>query len=488
MEIKLPTPSDKQKLFMSDTHLHIAFGGARGGGKSFALREKAVILACTYAGIKIGIFRKTYPELYANHIKPFKKLLSIGTKGNPIKYNEAKKVITFPNGSEITFEYCNTESDTGRLQGQEFDVIMLDEATLFSRNQLDEIRATLRGVNQFPKHYYYTCNPNGQSLGYIKRLFIDRNFEEGENPDDYTFIQSLLTDNKALMLSDPHYYERLNALPEKLRQAWLFGRWDVFEGMYFEEFRAKPDEVMCEADGISVEDALKEHRWTHVIEPFPIPRSWKFYRSYDWGYGKPFSVCWWAQSEDDTLYQVAEWYGCTRTPNEGVKLTNKEQADGIQKLEAELPVLAGRKIVRGVADPSIWDGSHDTYGVSCAEEMDKHRIFFDKANNERVAGWMQLRERLKFDEHGYAKIYFFNTCKASVRTIPLQMYDEHKPEDLDSSLEDHACDSIRYMCMDRIIPPRDIKPIKLPISDPLNQFTSDGENGMFEKYNNLRRS
>ena len=487
MQISLPPPSEKQKLFLKDKHLHIAFGGARGGGKSFALRYKAIVLATTYSGIRVGIFRKTYPELYANHIKPFKKLLCIGQRGNPIRYNDSKKTITFPNGSEITFEYCNTDADTGRLQGQEFDVIMFDEATLFSMHQIDEIRATLRGVNGYPKHYYYTCNPNGMSLSYIKRLFIDRRFEESENPDDYVFIQSLLTDNKALMESDKNYLHRLETLPEKLKQAWLYGRWDVFEGQYFEEFRDKPDAIECEAHGISTEEALEYGRWTHVVEPFAIPSSWKIYRSYDWGYGKPFSVCWWAQSEDDTLYQIAEWYGCTKTPNEGIKLTNKEQADGIQKIEAELPILKGRKVSRGVADPSIWDGSHDTYGVSCAEEMDKHRIYFEKANNERVAGWMQFRERMKFDEEGYAKIYFFSNCKNSIRTIPLQIYDEHKPEDLDTSLEDHACDSIRYMCMDRPIPPRDIKKKTVPISDPLNQFV-DLDKTQFSKYNGIRRT
>lgn len=467
MEIILPAPSEKQKLFMSDTHKHVAFGGSRGGGKSFAIREKAVVLCFKYPGIICMIVRKTYPELIANHVRPLKKLLRVGAKDSPVKYNSSEKEMRFNNGSMILFRYCDSEKDVDRYQGTEVDVLFFDEATQLTQDQMEKINACVRGVNDYPHRTYYTCNPGGQGMGYIKRLFIDRKFNFGEYPEDYSFIQSLLTDNKALMEQDPDYKRRLEALPEKLKQAWLFGRWDVFEGAFFDEFRIEPDRIKCEEAGITEEQALAEHRWTHVIEPFEIPKSWKVFRSYDWGYGKPFDCSWWALSEDDTLYQILQLYGCTETPNEGVHWSNKQQFSKIAEIEREHRWTKGKRI-QGVADPSIWDGSH---GISAAYEADKRGLWFEKGVNDRIPGWMQVRERLKFDKNGYAKIYFFNTCKHAIRTIPLMMFDEHKPEDLDTTLEDHFCDSMRYMCMSRPIPPRLDTDDKKPMIDPLNQFS-----------------
>lgn len=470
MRINLPTPSPKQKLFLTDTHKHVAFGGARGGGKSFAVRLKAVILGLKHKGIRICIIRRTYPELIENHIKPLKDLLKCGAKNSVAKYNDSRKEMKFSNGSEILFRYCNAEKDLDNFQGVEFDVVFFDEATQLKQEWITKICACVRGANSFPKRSYYTMNPGGASHGYFKRLFIDRAFEEREHPDDYSFIQSLVTDNKVLMQQNPDYIKQLEALPPKLRQAWLEGRWDVFEGAFFEEFRQTPEPQSCYDVGISTEQAQMEHRWTHVIEPFDIPPTWKIYRSYDWGYGKPFSCGWWAMDYDGCAYRILELYGCTGTPNEGVKWSNKEQFDKIAEIEREHPFLKGKRI-QGVADPSIWDGSR---GISVAEEAEKHQLWFDKGVNDRIAGWMQVHERLRFDENGKAMMYFFNTCKDSIRTIPLMMFDEHKPEDLDSDLEDHACDEIRYFCMMRPIAPRKIKEIKKPMHDPLDQYAEKG--------------
>ena len=466
MEIVLDRPNKKQEMFLKDRHKHVAFGGARGGGKSWGIRTKAILLCEKHAGITAMIVRKTYPELIANHVKPLKGILMVGTPKAAAYYNESQKEMRFPNGSQILFRYCDTDKDLDRYQGTEVDVLFIDEATQFSEYQLKVLVACVRGVNSFPKRIYYTCNPSGQGMGYIKRLFIDRKFKAGEDPEDYSFIQSLVTDNKALLKAQPDYLKQLEALPPKLKEAWLNGRWDVFEGMYFEEFRDTPDPQACYDAGISIEDAQLEHRWTHVIEPFEIPAGWKIYRSYDWGYGKPFSVGWWAVDYDGCAYRILELYGCTQTPNEGVHWSNKQQMDKIQEIEREHRWLKG-KTIQGVADPSIWDGSH---GISCAEEADKHGIWFEKGINDRIAGWMQVHERLKFDEDGKAMVYFFSNCKAIIRCMPLMMYDKHKVEDLDTTLEDHCLDECRYFCMMRPIAPRMIKENTIPEYDPLNQY------------------
>lgn len=412
------------------------------------------------------IVRKSYPELIANHVKPLKEMLRCGAQDAVAKYNSSEKEMRFLNGSTILFRYCDTEKDVDRYQGTEVDVLFLDEATQLSEDQIKKITACVRGTNDFPKRIYYTMNPGGKSHGYLKRLFIDKVYESGEYPEDYSFIQSLVTDNKALMKSNPDYIRQLEALPPKLREAWLNGRWDVFFGAFFEEFRATPDPQACYDAGITVEEALAEHRWTHVIKPFEIPKEWKIYRSYDFGYGKPFSVCWYAVDYDGCAYMIAELYGCTGTPNEGVKWSPKEQFDRVVEIEKSHPWLKGKRI-QGVADPSIWDGSR---GISVAEEADKHQLWFEPGVNDRIAGWMQVHERLKFDENGHAMLYIFENCKDAIRVIPLMMYDEHKPEDLDTDLEDHILDSIRYFCMARPIAPRVIEEDKKPMYDPLDQF------------------
>lgn len=459
----LQEPSERQKLFLSSHSKHTAYGGARGGGKSWAVRDKAKRLCLRFKGIKVLIVRRTYPELVNNHINQLREELN-----SIARYNKSEKTFTFANGSTIKFGYCNNDKDLDQYQGAEYDVIFLDEATQLQELWIKKITACVRGVNDFPKRIYYTCNPGGASHGYIKRLFIDKQYEDGEVPEDYCFIQALVTDNKALMESQPDYIKQLEALPPKLREAWLYGRWDIFEGQFFEDFRPTPDIDLCTKAGITVEEALEQRRFTHVIEPFEPPRGWNIMRSYDFGYNKPFSLGYWAVDYDGTLYRIMEMYGCTQTPDEGVKWSPDEQFRRIRDFEREHPWLKNRKIVDSVADPAIWDSSR---GESIAETAAQYGIYFTPGDNERIPGWMQVHYRLQFDKNGYPRMYVFNNCKAFIRTMPLMMYSETKPEDIDTTLEDHCPDEVRYMCMSRPIKP--IVPIerKPIVSDPLNQFT-----------------
>jgi hypothetical protein len=281
----------------------------------------------------------------------------------------------------------------------------------------------------------------------------------------------LVTDNKVLLESQPDYIKQLEALPPKLKEAWLHGRWDVYEGQFFEEFRETPDLTMCHEAGISEEEAKEHGRWTHVIKPFDLNtherRGWPIMRSYDFGYARPWSCAWWTCDPDGVLYRIMEFYGCTSTPNEGLKWTPDQQFEEIAKIEREHPWLKGKQI-HGVADPAIWDASR---GDSIADTAIKYGVYFTPGDHERIAGWMQCHYRLQFDSNGYARMYVFENCKGFIRTIPLQMYDEHKVEDLDTSQEDHIADEWRYMCMSRPIEPiREVEQ-KTILSDPLNMFT-----------------
>ena len=467
IKIDIPEPNVKQKIFLADTHRHVAYGGARGGGKSWAVRVKALLLCLRWSGIKILIVRKTYKELTNNHIVPLQQMIP----ADVARYNKTEKVFTFVNGSTIWFGYCNNDSDLDQYQGAEYDVIFFDEATQLQEAWIKKINLAVRQPNGLPKRTYYTCNPGGASHGYIKRLFIDRKYEELERPEDYSFIQSLVTDNKALMASQRDYIRQLVALPPKLREAWLHGRWDIFEGQFFEEFRETPDPQKCYEAGITVEEALEQHRWTHVIKPFDLNsgacRGWNIMRSYDFGYNKPFAMNYYACDPDGVIYMVAEYYGCTSVPDEGVKWTPDEQFRRFREFEDAHPLLRGRRFVDSVADPSIWDTSR---GESVAETAQRHGIYFTPGDNARINGWMQVRYRLQFDSNGYPRLYVFDTCKAARRTMPLLLFSETHPEDCDTKMEDHLQDSLRYLCMSRPIAPiiTDVK--KVILSDPLNQF------------------
>ena len=447
-ELRMDAPNEKQRRFLLDRHRHIAYGGARGGGKSWAVRTKAKLLALRYAGIKLLIVRRTLRELQNNHIDPLRQELA-----GVAKYKAADKRFEFPNGSVLTFGYCACDGDLGQYQSAEYDVVFLDEAGQLQKAWIDAINACVRGTNGFPKRTYYTLNPGGPSHGYFKRLFIDRRFEPGEREDAYSFVQALVTDNRVLLERQPDYLQQLETLPPKLREAWLHGSWDVYEGQFFEDFRDVPEHY-------------RDRRWTHVIEPFVPDKGWTVCRSYDFGYGKPFSCAWWAVDYDGVLYRILELYGCTRTPNEGVKWTPNRQFAEIRQIETEHPWLKGREIT-GVADPAIWDASR---GESVAQTAARYGVYFSPGDNERIAGWMQCHYRLQFDENGYPRMYVFRNCRAFIRTVPLMLYSQTRPEDLDTALEDHVCDEWRYFCMSRPVRPIRGGQTAAIWSDPLDQL------------------
>jgi hypothetical protein len=253
------------------------------------------------------------------------------------------------------------------------------------------------------------------------------------------------------MKTNPEYVKVLDALPEKLRQAHRFGNWDIFDGQFFEEFRDNPDHYR---DGV----------FTHIIEPFEIPSDWTIYRSFDFGYAKPFSCAWWAVDYDGRLYRIMELYGCTKSPNEGVKWPPEKIFSEIASVEREHRWLKNKRII-GVADPSIWDASR---GEAIIEAAVRNGVYFTKGDNKRLPGWMQVHYRLSFDEQGIPMMYVFNTCKGFIRTVPELKFSVTNPEDLDTTGEDHIADEVRYMCMARPISPSYQKKEAKIYDDPLD--------------------
>ena len=276
VELQIDKPYPKQIEFFKATNKYIAYGGARGGGKSWSARIKVVLLALRYPGIQILLLRRSLKDLRDNHVIPLQKLLKTETKDKIATYKSQEKEFLFPNGSRVVLGYCANEGDVLQYQGQAYDVIFMEEATQFTEFQFQALTESNRSSGlckiPFSPRMYFTCNPGGVGHIWFKRLFIDREYRQSEKPEDYIFIQSLVYENEYLMKNDPNYVRTLENLPEDRRKAMLYGDWDIFEGQYFNEF----------------------NRDIHVIEPFAIPKHWKRYIAMDYGLDK-LAVLWFAR-------------------------------------------------------------------------------------------------------------------------------------------------------------------------------------------------
>ena len=411
-------PNGKQKRFFLAKERYIAYGGARGGGKSWAVRVKALLLALEYPGIRLLIIRRTLPELEENHIRPLRAMI-----GEEAEYRDKDKSFRFRNGSLLRFGYCDAESDVLRYQGQEYDCIFLDEATQLTEYQFQTFKGCLRGVNRNPKRLYITCNPGGVGHGWVKRLFIERRFQSGENPEDYAFIPADVYDNEALMATDREYVQRLESLPWNLRQAWLHGSWDVFEGQFFTEW----------------------DRSVHVCEPFEVPGHWRRYVTMDYGMDMLAAYVI-ALDESGNAWVIREVY-------EGRDLGEGHTGLIISQAVEALRTLAGEdSIYEYLAPPDLWNSRQET-GKSVADIFAESGIYLTKSGNDRIAGWMALRERLKLtvDEEGNrsAGLRIFSTCANLIRTLPLLRYDPKKGGDCASEPHEytHGPDALRGFCV-----------------------------------------
>ena len=331
----------------------------------------------------------------------------------------------------------------------------LEEAyEIDSEADFDLIDDVIRG--DMPDGYFkqltLTFNPWTAS-SWLKRRFYDA------PPDpDILAITTTFRCNEWLDEADLKRFRDMEKQnPARFKVAGK-GDWGIEGETFFEEWRDDPAHYI-------------DRRWTHVIEPFDIPPTWKIYRGFDFGYARPFSVGWFAIDHDGTLYHVMELYGCTDTPNEGVKWTPDTIFREIKRIETEHPWLRGKRIV-GVADPSIWDASR---GESIAEMGERLGVVFEPGDNARISGWMQMHYRLRFDDNGVPMLYVFRGCRHFIRTVPALLYDDTKPEDIDTDLEDHAADMCRYVCMARPVAPPVLTPQKPKGYDPLD--TGDGGGG-----------
>lgn len=445
----------------------IFFGGARGGGKTDAALGKLLIKAVQFGSGMRGIFfRRTYKQL-EEVIMRAKELYRL----HGAAWKESNMTFSFPNGAWVKFGYLDRDSDADNYQGKSFTDVIIEEAGTFPNYApIAKLKATLRSAKGVPCQMLLTGNPGGPGASWVRARYIDpapqgwvpiKELATRAGPDGKVvayestriYIPSRVTDNQILLQNDPNYISRLmESGSEQLVRAWLEGDFYVIDGAFFDNY-----------------DSRK-----HVMKAAPLPDWWTRYRAMDWGSAKPFCVLWIAVASEDWFHPVSkllvpkgalvvyrEWYGVKMKPdgtvqaNQGLKMFAEEVANGIVARERD------ERVDFGVIDPSAFamDG-----GPSIAERMfmaTGGRASFRRGDNKRVgtsgamSGWDQVRGRLGGEDHHNSgqkcvpMLFFFDTCTNMLRTLPMMQHDPDRPEDIDTTAEDHAADALRYGCMAR---------------------------------------
>ncbi len=444
----------KQRVFLETIEEKAVtfYGGAKGGGKSKGLQLIMLLRRFKYAGSTGAIFRRTFPELEGNHIRPlfqaFPQLREF--------WNEGKKLLSLPNGSTLQFCHCSNEADIDLYQGREFHDLAIDEAGQWTeamfRKLLGSNRSSKSGIRA---RAMLTGNPGGVGHGWLKRLFVEKRFNERERPQDYAFIQALVDDNSALVDNDPDYVHRLDSEPnEALRKAYRYGDWNIFAGQYFQEIS----------------------RDVHFIKPFEIPPHWNRFGAYDFGFNHPAAFGWFANDEDGNTYLYRELVRAGMRVDQFAAALNKYE--DTQNL---YPIVAGHDCW---AKRTNMIQSTQANPPTVAEEFSSHGIMLKPATIDRIAGAAHLRSYLAWQGKPNKKprLFIFDTCPIVFDTISRMIHDPDRVEDVlkvdategDPLSGDDAYDMLRYGLMSRPA-----------ITDPVVVKHPQGSRGWYEEQNRI---
>ena len=426
-------PNDgPQTSFLASAEREVFYGGARGGGKSYAMLVDP-LRYCHKAQHRALLIRRSMPEL-RDMITHSQRLYSRAFKG--ARWREQEKEWRFPSGARIEFGYAENMTDVLRYQGQSYTWIGVDELPQYPTPDVyNFLRSSLRSVDpEIPVYMRATGNPGNIGSQWVKEMFVDPSepnkafnvsidTPRGIRKISRRFIPAKLQDNPYLMQTDD-YYIMLASLPEVQRKQFLEGDWSAFENSSFPEF----------------------NKTTHVVDHFEIPRGWSRFRSADWGYSSPACCLWFAIDWDNNLWVYRELY------------TKKITADEFARkvLEAE----QGEFMRYGVLDSSTWARRGDV-GPSIAETMIQEGCKWrpsDRAPKSRINGKLEIHKRLKVHEKdNEPTLKVFSNCVNLIRTLPLLPLDKNNPEDVDTDAEAHAYDALRYGCMSRPMHPSVMK-------------------------------
>ena len=414
-----------QTEFLAAAETDVLYGGAAGGGKSYAMLVDPLRYAHR-AAHRALIIRRSMPEL-RELIDKSRELYPKAFPG--CKYREVEKLWNFPSGAKIEFGFLERDADVYRYQGQAYSWIGFDEITHlpteFSWNYLaSRLRTTDSEITPYMR---CTANPGGVGAHWVKNRYIqpsepDKSFV-GKDGLTRKFIPARLEDNPFLA-TDGRYEQMLKALPPTQRKQLLEGNWDVNEGAAFTEF--------------SIEE--------HVIPPFEIPIHWDRVKGIDYGYASE-SACIWATIDpsDGTLIVYRELY------RKG--LTGEDLGYKITEMELEDPMS-----VQGVLDTAAWSRTGTT-GPTVGETLVRQGHKLRRADKNRIQGKIQIHEYLRLQPSGRPRIQIFSSCPSLIRELQGIPLDKSNPEDVDTHAPDHAYDALRYLIMSR---PR--------VNDPLAQL------------------
>jgi len=443
-EIPYTAQSRPQMLFHQTYATEVLYGGAAGGGKSWAIAGDAIAYAIRNQGSRQLILRRTHNQVWDTFISP---IFQLWLDSRIALWNGEYHTYTFKhNGAVIRFGHCQQMEDIHQYDGPPWDRIFIDELTQFLEYQyLHAATKLLRssGAGRFRPQIKCSSNPWGPGVGWVKKRFkpeLDGSQTEWGFPERI-FIPARIQDNPGLLANDPLAIERLKSEPDvKKRAAYLEGRWDLAIGVFFEEW--------------------DEH--LHVIEDFDVPPWWRKWMGVDWGYGSPFCALWLAKDPQTGFYYFyRELYRA--------KMNDMEQAQEIRALSA------GEEYVNRYGDPAMWSKRGQDLiaaGQAPADIYADMEVPLTRGNNTRIHGAGAWRRALAKTQKavcvscsvvwapgavqcgncGTAEmprqapaLRIMRSCANLIRTLPTLPRDEHDPDDVDTDTEDHAYDAGRYV-------------------------------------------
>lgn len=447
----------------------VLFGGARGGGKTDCAMGRQVYGAMEHGHKWNGLFiRKSY-KYFAELRRRLFELIRFGLPAELKGSAQSTNYLRFKNGAQVILTVVESLDKAEFFQGQQFSEISIEEACQFSF--IDQLIEMLKGCMRSPHgltpKMFLTANPGGPGHNQVKARFMPHGVRPGQIMIDDSgmssvFIPSRVEDNKILCDNDPEYVALLRSIKDPmLRRAWLEGDWDVVLGGFFSDVWNK---------------------FQHVVPFFRPPQHWPRLVAMDWGSSTPFSIGWYAISDGESsisecgnrvfpkgsMIRFYEWYGCPKgEANVGLKMTSTLVAQRMLELEDRKSLLGCGSFDR-VADPSIFA---EKDGPSIAEKFSGEGVVWRRAENKRISGWDQVRNRLRgrclelqkqlitmpdgseedvvVFEKWEPMLFVTENCQHLIRTLPIQERDDTDWEDVDTDGEDHAVDELRYACMSR---------------------------------------
>ena len=398
----------RQKAFLDATETEVLFGGAAGGGKSYGQLIDTLLFALRYPGSRQLLLRRTYPELERSLIRVARSLYPAAL----FTYRATDHSGRFKNGSILDFGYLGTDGDVYQYQSAEYDVVRFDELTHFTEFQYLYLISRIRGANAYPKQIKSSTNPGGIGHTWVKARFIDPAPPGtpfvGKDGSRRVFLPARIEDNRFLLEADPDYRRRLEVLPREERRALLHGEWNLFSGQFFGEFSYD----------------------LHTCDPFPVPTSWRRYRTLDYGLDR-LAVLWIALSPDGRIYVYREL--CESD------LIISAAAEAIRAATPE-----GERIHATLAPPDLF-GRVQESGKTRADIFRLHGVTFTKSSNDRLSGWLAIKELLHPLADGLPRLRIFRTCTELCRCLPMLLADPARPGDVltEPHAITHAPDALR---------------------------------------------